>query len=771
MLKKCRLTCALALGTLLLFSVVRAQDAAPSRYGIIPYPQQLVPQAGEFVITTKTKLVVPAGKTFSNEAAQLQALLRQGLGQALPAGTKAGAGTIVLTQNDQLTGEEDYTLQISTQQIQIGAKTPTGMFRAIQTLRQLMPVAVEGTSARLAKIAIPAANITDHPAYGWRGMHLDVSRHFFSIDYLKKFINVLALYKMNKFHIHLTDDQGWRIEIKKYPLLTERGAWREWNNQDSACMEKAKTNPDMAIDASHIIHKDGKTLYGGFYTQAQMKDLIAYAAARHIEIIPEIDMPGHMMAAIREYPFLSCQGGVKWGKLFTTPICPCKESTFEFAENVFTEIAALFPSQYIHLGADEVDKSTWEHFDGVQTFMKEHNIKDVDELQSYFVKRMEKFFNSKGKKLIGWDEILEGGVSPTAVVMYWRSWVPSAPVHAAKNGNFVIMTPGNPLYFDGIPDRNSISNVYHFEPVPKGLTAEEGKFIIGAQANIWTEMIPSEKRADFMYMPRMTALAEVLWTHKPDFDGYSQRLMTQYKRLDLLRVNYRMPDLDGFTEENVFVGKTRLDIAKPSPEMTIRYTTDGTAPTVKSPELPVDYIIPGKISLCIAAFKPNGVHGEIYTLNYKPQTFFKATAVSGLQQGLKLNYFNEGVRTVTALKDTPDSTGFVNNVIMPDSMGHGGRAFGATLNGFINVPETAIYSFFLTADDGANLYIDGEKVVDNDGWHAPLQKSGQIALEKGLHPIEVKFVEGGGGYTLKLEYRVNGGKIARLPDEWLQVAK
>ncbi|WPV65738.1 family 20 glycosylhydrolase [Chitinophaga sp. LS1] len=762
---------ALALGVLLLFQVARAQDAAPSRYGIIPYPQQLVPQAGEFVITAKTKLVVPSGKAFSNEAAQLQALIKQGLGQALPAGTKAGAGSIVLTQNDQLEGEEDYTLQISTQEIQIGAKTPTGMFRAIQTLRQLMPVSVEGATTKLAKIAIPAAEITDHPVYGWRGMHLDVSRHFFSIDYLKKFINVLALYKMNKLHLHLTDDQGWRIEIKKYPLLTEKGAWREWNNQDSACMEKAKTNPDMAIDASHIIHKDGKTLYGGFYTQAQMKDLIAYAAARHIEIIPEIDMPGHMMAAIREYPFLSCQGGVKWGKLFTTPICPCKETTFEFAENVFTEIAALFPSQYIHLGADEVDKSTWEHFDGVKDFMKEHNIKDVDELQSYFVKRMEKFFNSKGKKLIGWDEILEGGVSPTAVVMYWRSWVPSAPVHAAKNGNYVIMTPGNPLYFDGIPDRNSIANVYHFEPVPKGLTAEEGRYIIGAQANIWTEMIPSENRADFMYMPRMTALAEVLWTHKSDFDGYSQRLMAQYKRLDKMKVHYRMPDLDGFTEENVFVGKTKLAIAKPSPEMTIRYTTDGTAPTVKSPELPADYIIPGKISLRIAAFKPDGVHGEIYTLNYKPQSFFKPTEVIGLQQGLKLNYFDGSFKSVTTLKDTPDSSGYVNNVIMPDSMGHGGKPFAATLKGFINVPETAIYSFFLTADDGANLYIDGEKVVDNDGWHAPLQKSGQIALQKGLHPIEVKFVEGGGGYTLKLEYRVNGGKIGRLPDEWLQVAK
>jgi hexosaminidase len=768
MFKKCRLTCAL----LLSFTVaVHAQDAVPKRYGIIPYPQQLVPQAGEFVITTKTKLVQPAGKFFSNEAMQLQALLKQGLGQVLPAGTKAGTGTIVLKQDAQLAGDEDYTLQISTRTIEIGARTPTGMFRAIQSLRQLMPAAVEGTTTKLSKIAIPAANITDHPTYDWRGMHLDVSRHFFSLDYLKKFIDVLALYKMNKFHIHLTDDQGWRIEIKKYPLLTEKGAWREFNNQDSACMQKAKTNPDMAIDASHIIHKNGKTLYGGFYTQAQMKELIAYAAARHVEIIPEIDMPGHMMAAIKQYPFLSCEGGVKWGPLFSTPICPCKETTFEFAENVFTEIAALFPSQYIHLGADEVDRSTWESFPGVQDFMKAHGLKDVAELQSYFVKRMEVFFHSKGKKLIGWDEILDGGVSQTAVVMYWRSWVPGAPVHAAKNGNFVIMTPGNPLYFDAIPDRNSVSNVYHFEPVPKALTAAEAKYIIGAQANIWSEMIPSEKRADFMYMPRMTALAEVLWTHKDDFEGYSQRLMTQYKRLDKMGVNYRMPDLEGFTEENVFVGKTKLEIKKPSPEMTIRYTTDGSAPTVRSAEFPAEYIVPGKITLRIAAFKPDGVHGEIYTLNYRPQQFLKPVVVSGLQQGLKLAYFNGAYKGVTTVKGTPDSTGYVNNVIMPDSMGHGGKPFGALLTGYIDVPETAIYSFFLTADDGANMYIDNEKVVDNDGWHAPLQKSGQVALEKGVHAIEVKFVEGGGGYTLKLEYRVNGGKIGKVPDEWLQVVR
>lgn len=769
MFKSFRLTGALLLSILLGIPAARAQET-PSRYGIVPYPQQLEARKGEFVITARTKLVLPADKKiFSNEVVLLQALIKQGLGKPLSTTTKAIAGSIVLKQDAQLAGEEDYRLDITTGQLVISAKTGTGVFRAIQTLRQLMPATIEGArSANLDKIAIPAAAISDHPVYGWRGMHLDVSRHFFSVDYLKKFIDLLALYKMNKFHLHLTDDQGWRIEIKKYPKLTEEGAWREFNNQDSVCMQKAKDNPDMAIDKAHIIQRNGKTLYGGFYTQEQMKDVIAYAAARHVEIIPEIDMPGHMMAAIKSYPFLSCVGGSTWGPLFTTPICPCNETTFEFAENVFSEIAALFPSQYIHLGADEVEKSTWEKAPNCAEVMKANNLKSVEELQSYFVKRMEKFFNSKGKKLIGWDEILEGGISETAILMYWRGWVPDAPVNAARHGNQVIMTPGNPLYFDGIPDRNSVSNVYHFEPVPKGLTPEEARYIIGAQANIWTEYIPSEQRADFMFMPRMTALAEVLWTHKQDYDGYLGRLSTQYKRLDKLNVHYRLPDLDGFTDDNVLVGKTVLKLAKPAPDVTIRYTTDGTPPSAQSPELPENYIIPGAGTIKLASFSPSGSRSDIYTLNYRQQSFFKPVTVEGLQNGLQLGYYKGSIKSVTKLGETADSTVLVPDVTIPEGMGKGGKSFGATLKGYINVPETAIYSFFLTADDGANLYIENEKVVDNDGWHAPVQKSGQIALQKGLHPFEVKFVEGGGGYTLKLEYRVNGGKIQSIPDAWLQ---
>ena len=349
--------------------------------------------------------------------------------------------------------------------------------------------------------------------------------------------------------------------------------------------------------------------------------------------------------------------------------------------------------------------------------------------------------------------------------MYWRSWVPDAPVKAARHGNQVIMTPGNPLYFDGIPDRNSIYNVYHFKPVPKGLTAAEATHIMGAQANIWTESIPSEKRADYMFMPRMTALAEVLWTNRSNYDDYLLRLNEQYKRLDVLGVHYRLPDLDGFTEDNVFVDKVTLNVKKPLTDMTIRYTTDGSIPTAGAGVLPENYIISEPQTIKLAAFSPSGNRGDIYTLHYRKEDYRKATVVKDARPGLKLDYYQGSFKSAARIKETADSSIRVSNAVIPEGMGNG-RAFGARIRGYINVPATGIYSFYLTVDDGGILYIDDQEVVNNDGWHAPFQKSGQVALEKGWHPVTLAFVEGGGGYTLRLEYSLNGSKLQPVPDSW-----
>lgn len=743
------------------FFCTQAQEK--KQFPLIPYPSAVFAGKGNFLLTAETR-IFSIDPRFNNEVSLLNQLLKQYLGKSLRT-TGQGKNKIIFEYDASITAPEGYHLTITPASILLAAKGPAGVFRGVETLRQLLPPD-EHSKTLLKSLAIPAVFIKDHPAYAWRGMHLDVSRHFFSIDYLKKFIDLLALYKFNKFHLHLTDDQGWRIEIKKYPKLTEEGAWRTFNNQDSACMVKAKTNPDFKIDPKHIIQKDGKTLYGGFYTQEQMKAVVAYALARHIDIIPEIDMPGHMMAAVNSYPFLTANGENKWGKLFTTPICPCKETTFEFAQNVFTEIMDIFPSQYIHIGGDEVDRSSWEQADSCKTLMAKLKITTTAQLQSYFINRMEKFFNSKGRKLIGWDEILEDGISSTAMVMYWRSWVPDAPVKAAKNGNQVVMSPGNPLYFDNEPDRNSLYQVYHFNPIPEKLTGIEAKGIVGAQANTWSEKIPTENRADYMIFPRMTALAEVLWTNKNQYDGYLKRLTKHFPRLDALKVSYRLPDVDGLVEQSVFTASTVLNPTKPLPSISLRYTTDGTLPGRNATILSTPLTINKNTNIKLAAFTAAGRRGDVYDLHYKQQDMATPVNTFVSTPGLVCNYYAGPFKSSRSMQGKGNEVITVKTITVPAEAK--ADSFGLKYQGYLDIPADGIYSFYLNCDDGGILTVAGREVVDNDGPHGPFEKSGQVALRKGLQPIALDFIEGGGGYTLQLKYSLNGSKPQEIPSSWLK---
>jgi hexosaminidase len=751
---------------LILFTAATAAIAQQTnvQFPIIPYPAKLVAGTGTFSITGNTAIVVEDHK-FDKEAELLNALIAQYLGGPLRLGAKGNKTNHIILRADANDLPEGYKLSITAKEIILAANDPAGIFRGVETIRQLLPAQERGAGL-LKALRLPAVQIADHPAFAWRGMHLDVSRHFFSVDYLRKFIDLLALYKFNKLHLHLTDDQGWRIEIKKYPKLTAEGAWREFNNQDSACIVKSKENPDFIIDPKHIVRKNGKMMYGGFYTQVEMRSIVAYALARHIDIIPEVDMPGHMMAAINSYPFLTCNGENKWGKLFTTPICPCTESTFEFAQNVFTEIMDIFPGKYIHIGGDEVDRSSWEASPICKAFMEKNNLKTSAELQSYFINRMEKFFISKNRRLIGWDEILEDGISRTAMVMYWRSWVPDAPVKAAKNGNMVVMSPGNPLYFDTAPDKNSLSNVYHFNPIPKGLTAQEAKGIVGAQANTWTEMIPSENRADYMVFPRITALAERLWSNKDDYAGYLERLNMHYPRLDALGVHYRLPDITGLVEQNVFTREAILNPVKPLPGLDLRYTTDGSLPSANSSLLTAPMTIKDSTFIRLAGFNAKGTRGDVYDLHYKQQSLADPVQTLVSSPGLICNYYPGSYKSSRLMAGKPEAAFTVDHIVVPKKAKANG--FGLKYQGYLDIPEDGIYTFFLICDDGGILNIGGREVVNNDGWHAPIERSGQVALKKGLQPIALDFVEGGGGYTLSLKYSLNGSTPADISPDWLK---
>ncbi|MCB0777583.1 MAG: beta-N-acetylhexosaminidase, partial [Chitinophagaceae bacterium] len=434
-----------------------------------------------------------------------------------------------------------------------------GIFYAIQTLAQLLVIPVSDKNEKLSEgnIAVPQVSIVDYPRFQYRGMHLDVCRHFFPVSFVKRYIDYLAYHKLNIFHWHLTEDQGWRIEIKKYPELTSIGSKR-----------------NGTIIGRYPGTGSDNTPYGGYYTQEEIKEVVQYAKDRFIEVIPEIEMPGHGSAAIAAYPWLSCfpekpteipknmisdksveeqkNGRIKlvqetWG-VFDDIFCAGKDSTFAFLQNVIDEVVPLFPSKYFHIGGDEAPKVHWKKCPRCQQRMKELGLKDEHELQSWFVQRIEKYLNSKGKTLIGWDEILEGGLAPNAVVMSWRG--EKGGIEAAKQKHNVIMTPGNPLYFDHTQSENEdsvtiggynpIEKVYAYEPIPKELTEAEGKYILGAQANVWAEYIGNEKKVEYMIFPRMAALSEILWTpkEKRNWDSFEKRLPEQMKRYENWGANY-----------------------------------------------------------------------------------------------------------------------------------------------------------------------------------------------------------------------------------------
>jgi len=519
---------------------------------IIPKPVSLNVNEGTFVITPNTQIVM-AKKELSKSADFFNSYLEKFYGFTLPVSTssKANANIILLTsfnKADSLKGS--YNLAVTNNKVNISGSNDKSVFYAIQSLIQLLPV--EPSKA----LSIQQVAIVDSPRFAYRGLHLDVGRHFFNADFIKRYIDFIALHKMNTFHWHLTEDQGWRIEIKKYPLLTDKGACR-----------------NATIVGHHPGTGTDSTEYCGYYTQDEIKDIVKYAADRYITIIPEIELPGHSSAAIAAYPQLSCfpdqataiKKGVTWygpdtGKqvqqswgVYEDVFCP-SEYTFNFIENVLDEVIALFPSKYIHIGGDECPKDYWKSSPFCQQLIKEKGLKDEHGLQSYFIQRIEKYLNSKGRNIIGWDEILEGGLAPKATVMSWRG--EEGGIEAAKQHHNVIMTPGQYVYFDHAQKKQEdsltiggylpLETVYKYEPVPAKLSAEEGRYVLGAQANVWSEYMANNEKVEYMIFPRLSALSEVLWSQpsNKDYDDFKQRLQTQLKRYDLWQVQYNSTGFD-----------------------------------------------------------------------------------------------------------------------------------------------------------------------------------------------------------------------------------
>jgi len=593
-------------GFILIWTSVIPYATGQNTLSIVPYPADLELKEGHFTLSGKTRLVVNDQGRFGSETAYLQEFMQDFFNLELSQGDKGTGNILAIELCDEIMPPGGYRLNITADRILLSSPHKDGIFYGLQTLKQLL------FSARLRNqqgieenFRIPCVSIVDYPAFEWRGLMLDVSRHFFSIEYLKKQIDLLAHFKMNKFHLHLTDDQGWRVEIKKYPGLTQKGAWRTFNRQDSSCMESAKSDPDFALDPRFIIyHNDKAPLYGGYYTQDEIKDLIRYAQKRHVEIIPEIDMPGHMMAAINLYPELSCTGEVGWGNTFSYPLCPCNEATFTFLENILDEIAILFPSRFIHIGVDEVEKNTWADSDACKNLMKEKGFEHIEQLQTYFANRIQDYLSAKGKEIIAWDEILEGGTNSDVNVMFWRDWVGGVPEKAVNNGNRIIFVPTSPLYFSRRD--SSLYSIYNIQTKFNAIPEEKQYLIRGAQACVWAERTPSENMANYQIYPRLLALSEATWTPKNARDWYSfkQRLPHQLIYLDTENIKHTLQTytLIPFMSVDKKEKNIRLEIESEQTDPLIFYTTDGSTPTIQSQRYKTGIFVSDSANVCVAIY-------------------------------------------------------------------------------------------------------------------------------------------------------------------------
>ena len=765
-------------------------ESEPAIPGLIPLPESISSSAGEYRLDSESSILVsdPDDAELVRLAEYLAEPLRVSAGLPLPVGGRAedSDGAIRLTLNAEALGprqlpdtplarSESYELSSSPTGIEIRAASHAGLFYGIQTLRQLLPAAATtGTGGDTKdRWIVPALEIKDQPRFVYRGLHLDVGRHYFTPEFIKRYIDLLASYKLNVFHWHLTEDQGWRIEIDRYPRLTEVGSTRE-----ETILEK-NFDPYVGDGIPH----------GGFYTKDEVRDIVAYATARYVTVIPEIELPGHSAAALAAYPELACTDGpfevaTVWG-VKEDIYCP-HERTFEFLEGVLTEVMELFPSPYIHIGGDEAPKARWEESPEAQAVMRREGLADEHELQSWFIRRIERFLLEYDRRLIGWDEILEGGLAPQATVMSWRGV--SGGIEAARQGHDVVMTPTSHMYFDYYQGMDTsteplaiggylpLEKVYAFEPIPSELSEEEGRHVIGAQGNVWTEYIKTPEHAEYMAYPRALALAEVAWSPKSsrDWTEFLRRLSSQFGRLDALGVNYRIPTPAGLEEDRLTLdGRARLELRNPVQHGDIRYTLDGSDPVPESRLYagPLDLELDEKGTIVSARILvPGGQGGPIARARFARTSLQPGQTIAGLplRPGLRYAYTEGSFGSVLeAFEATPSTYGFTSRVQLTGE--ERPEYFGLLFNGYIEVPEDGLYTFELTSDDGSYLYVNNNLLIDHDGFHGATGKTGMVALARGHHRLGVWFFQSGGGKELALRVRRGDGPFEPVPDEWFSV--
>ncbi|UOB16804.1 family 20 glycosylhydrolase [Abyssalbus ytuae] len=734
-----------------------------SQINVLPKPQNIEIGEGYFYFNNQTSFVV------KDESAQkildfFSEKIKITSGYTLKPATTNNHDNIIelITDNNLSFGEEEYNLSVTSHKITIKAKTGQGLFYGMQTLFQVIPL-YSSAFTKDNTYKIPAVTIQDAPQLKWRGFHLDVSRHFFSTGFIKKQLDILSIFKINKFHWHLTDDQGWRIEIKKYPELVSTGSVRKEN--------------------------DG-SLYKGHYTQEEIKEVVNYAKERYIDVIPEFDVPGHVMAVLAAYPELSCESRKYevrnlWG-VESAILCPGKETTYEFIDNVVKELSQLFPYQYFHMGGDEVPKVQWENSAQCQNLKNKKGLKNNEELQGYFMKRVEKILAKYNKKMIGWDEVMDGGVTRATTIMSWQG--EEAGIKAANNGHDVIMTPSKyvylnfyqgdykaePLAFGGYI---TLKDAYTYNPVPHTIKEENRKHILGLQGNMWSEYTYKGKTIEYLLYPRILALAETGWTktQNKNFNDFLNRLTHIYPILDKYNVNYHIPLPEGPTANRiVFTDSVKVSFTTTRPVKMV-YTTDGTTPAATAKVYKDTLIFHKDTNLKIASVLETGKMSKVRNIQLVKESYLNPVETPQLQNGLKmrtLKGYYKNIADVDTIRSV--KTSYIKKIEDVNTAYHWGHEVNTEnfkavfLDGYIKIPQDGIYYFSSTVD---KLWIGNKLIINYKDTLKKHPKENSVALKKGIHKLKIIYLNNlGKGWAtdwnpVEIKYRKSTEKEYKLVNE------
>ncbi len=712
----------------MLFWGCKSSPESTEQLFVTPKPAQINWLEGTFIFNAETQVVA-----VDDEVQQVADFFREQLKERLQiqletVSQKPTKNYIQLRLDATGDTEEGYQLHIIPQGIEVTAKTPNGIFYGLQSLTQLVLQSENNKN----NFSLPSMTIKDTPRFSWRGFHLDVSRHFFSVDFIKKQLDLLALFKVNKFHWHLTDDQGWRIEIKKYPKLTSIGSKRK--------------------EADGSIHQ-------GYYTQEEIKEVVQYAKERFIDVIPEFDTPGHAIAILAAYPELSCEENTYevrnlWG-VESNILCAGKEQTYTFIADVIEELVTLFPYQYYHMGGDEVPKDKWADSADCQAMMKREGLEDEKALQSYFMARVEKILAKHQKKMIGWDEILEGGITPTTTIMSWQG--EEGGIKAANQGHDVVMSPisyvyfnfyqgdhhAEPLAFGGyIP----LEKVYNYNPIPSEINKDKQKHILGSQGNLWTEYAKEEATVEYLLYPRIIALAETNWTplEQKEYSGFLERMAGVYNVLDKYNVNYHIPLPEGpKTNQIVFTDSVQVPFTT-TRSLKMVYTTDGKTPNVNSAIYKDTLIFTENTTLKIASISEHNKISPIRTIQLSKEEAMQPVVMKQWFPGLQMTSIPGHFQNLAEIDfNNGSDAAIVAKIEDANTTYHWGHEIkeenfkAVQLDGYIEVPEDGVY-YFASAQE--QVWVGGRLVVDHNAVIRKHEQVGAIALEKGKHALKIIYL-------------------------------